>query len=254
MRIINSFKIAFSMFSKIPVGNADWSKENMQYSMCFIPLIGAINAGMLYLWYLLYVKLQFNDILFGAVAIVLPIFITGGIHMDGFCDVIDSLSSFASKEKRLEILKDPHVGAFAIIWGCAYMIVAFALMTNVTLASQVYIIGVGYVLSRSISCLLAIFMKNAKREGTLYTFTSRQSQKAVACVLVLYIFACVALLCILHFYVGLLIVLLSFLIIIYYIRMTTRNFGGITGDMAGYFIQLYELMVLFVVVLALGRF
>ena len=39
MSIINSFFIAFSMYSRIPVPRVDWEKENMRYAMCFFPVI-----------------------------------------------------------------------------------------------------------------------------------------------------------------------------------------------------------------------
>lgn len=47
--------------------------------------------------------------------VLIPIFITGGIHLDGFLDTQDALSSYQPMERRLEILKDSHAGAFAII-------------------------------------------------------------------------------------------------------------------------------------------
>ncbi|WP_461818967.1 hypothetical protein [Blautia stercoris] len=34
-QLANSFKIAFSMYSKIPMPQSEWSKENMRYVMCF---------------------------------------------------------------------------------------------------------------------------------------------------------------------------------------------------------------------------
>ena len=45
----NSFKIAFAMFSKIPVPQAEWTKENMKYMFCFFPFIGAV-IGAVSLW------------------------------------------------------------------------------------------------------------------------------------------------------------------------------------------------------------
>ena len=49
----NSFIVAFSMYSKIPMPRADWNKENMKYSMCFFPwvglVIGALELGWFYL-------------------------------------------------------------------------------------------------------------------------------------------------------------------------------------------------------------
>ena len=51
----------------------------------------------------------------GALILLIPILVTGGFHLDGYMDVKDALSSYADREKKLEILKDPNVGSFAII-------------------------------------------------------------------------------------------------------------------------------------------
>ena len=60
----------------------------------------------------------------GASFVLLPVLVTGGIHMDGFLDTTDALSSWQPREKKLEILKDSHAGAFAIIMGCSYFVLA----------------------------------------------------------------------------------------------------------------------------------
>lgn len=41
-RIWNSFKIAFSMYSRIPMPRSEWTDENKSYAMCFFPWIGAV--------------------------------------------------------------------------------------------------------------------------------------------------------------------------------------------------------------------
>ena len=41
----NNFKVAFAMFSKIPMPRADWTKENMKYMFCFFPFIGTVIGG-----------------------------------------------------------------------------------------------------------------------------------------------------------------------------------------------------------------
>ena len=46
--MINSFLLAFAMYSKIPMPRADWSREKMKYVMVFFPLIGAVIG--LFLW------------------------------------------------------------------------------------------------------------------------------------------------------------------------------------------------------------
>ena len=38
---------------------------------------------------------------------LIPVWVTGGIHLDGYADTCDALSSYGDREKKLEILKDP---------------------------------------------------------------------------------------------------------------------------------------------------
>lgn len=81
-------------------------------------------------WLALCDALGFGALLRGAVGALLPILVTGGIHMDGFMDTSDALASWQSPEKRLEILKDSHVGAFAVL-GCAgYLLLDAALLSE----------------------------------------------------------------------------------------------------------------------------
>ena len=99
MNLIRSFFIAFSMYSKIPMPRTDWTKESMRYAMCFFPVIGAVIGGLLYLW--IYLTGDSTGSLFrAAVAVLIPIIITGGIHLDGLLDTADALSSYKSMEEN----------------------------------------------------------------------------------------------------------------------------------------------------------
>ena len=52
--IWNNFKVAFAMYSKIPMPPADWEKENMKYALCFFPWVGlAVGAVSAVLFWLL---------------------------------------------------------------------------------------------------------------------------------------------------------------------------------------------------------
>mgnify|MGYP003392776405 FL=1 len=46
---------------------------------------------------------------------VYPYLVTGFLHLDGFMDVTDAVKSWRDLERRREILKDSHVGSFAVI-------------------------------------------------------------------------------------------------------------------------------------------
>ena len=69
--------------------------------------------------------LPLPDMLKAAGFCLIPVAATGGIHLDGFADTSDALSSYGDREKKLAILKDPHCGAFAVIRLCGYFVAVF---------------------------------------------------------------------------------------------------------------------------------
>ena len=119
MKWIHSLGIAFSMYSKIPVPKVRWTNEAMQYTFCFFPLVGVAEGALLWgmgmVLYGLRDRNRLPAIFVAIVLTILPLLVTGGIHMDGFLDTTDARRSYQEPEKKLAILKDPHTGAFALI-------------------------------------------------------------------------------------------------------------------------------------------
>ena len=105
---MNSCGIAFSMYSKIPMPQCDWTDDNMKYVMCFFPWIGAVIGALCIGWQQLAIWLGVGDPLRVVVLMLIPFFVTGGIHLDGMLDTADALSSWRPMERRIEILKDSH--------------------------------------------------------------------------------------------------------------------------------------------------
>ena len=115
MKIIKSFIVAFSMYSRIPMPKFNWESEDMKYHLIFFPWVGAVIGGLEYLLYIFYETYQLPSLVMALLAIAIPLIVTGGFHLDGFMDMEDAMSSWQTREKRLEILKDPHIGAFSVI-------------------------------------------------------------------------------------------------------------------------------------------
>ena len=104
--LIDSLFIAVSMYSSVPVPYAEWNDRNMRNAMCFFPLVGAFcGAALIALWKIC-ILININPMLFGAFAVLANVIITGGIHIDGFCDTSDALLSRRPQEEKLKILKD----------------------------------------------------------------------------------------------------------------------------------------------------
>ncbi len=100
MPVIRSLLTAFSTYSCIPVPQVEWTEENRRYSMCFFPLVGAVIGLLLWGWLAVCDAFGVGPLLRGAVAALLPLFVTGGIHMDGFMDTSDALASWQPMEKN----------------------------------------------------------------------------------------------------------------------------------------------------------
>lgn len=79
----NSFKIAFSMYSKIPMPQSEWTKENMRYVMCFFPLIGVVIGGLSWLWGTYAWNFLDSRVFITIVLLLIPVLVSGGIHLDG---------------------------------------------------------------------------------------------------------------------------------------------------------------------------
>ena len=133
MWIFNSLIIAIAMYSKIPMPQAEWNEKNMRYAMCFFPVVGVvIGAAEFAAGYALLHWLHCKPLLFSVAMTLIPVLITGGIHLDGFADTVDAMSSYAERERRLEILKDPHTGAFAIIGLCCYFLANVGIWSEIS--------------------------------------------------------------------------------------------------------------------------
>ena len=114
----------FSMYSKIPMVQFEWKEEDMRYSMCFFPLVGIVIGLLSWCWWLFCRQFGIGKMCFAFVGLAIILLVTGGIHMDGYMDTMDALHSYGSREKKLEILKDSHIGAFAVIMTVLYVLIA----------------------------------------------------------------------------------------------------------------------------------
>lgn len=222
----------------------EWKEENRRYVFCFFPLIGAVIGGLFLLWGLLCKRLGFSTFLYGAVSSLIPIIVTGGIHIDGFCDVTDAKSSYGDREKRLEIMKDSHIGAFAVINLCIYMIVQTALFSQINDFKTAVVVALGFVLSRSMSGFSAVTFKSAKSEGSLQSFVKPAHKKITVSVTALSALLCFCGMIVTDRFSGIAVTVTALCVMFYYRKFSYKTFGGITGDLCGWFLQLCEIWVL----------
>ena len=146
MFLIGNLVTAFATFSRIPMPRIDYNERNTKYSLCFFPLVGAVIGALMLSVHFLCGLLAVGSVLRAALLLAVPVLVTGGIHLDGYCDTVDALSSFAPREKKLQILKDPNAGAFAVIYCGLWYLLYFGALTELDAAFSVILPG--FVLSR----------------------------------------------------------------------------------------------------------
>ena len=233
--------VALSTYSIIPVPNLEWNEKNMKYAIYFFPVVGIICAVLIWIIARCGVLLNVSSFFAAAAVVCVPLLITGGIHIDGFMDTVDALSSHQSKEKKLEIMSDPHCGAFAVIYCGIYLILSLAFLYEIYSHGNLYAVCPIYVLSRSVSAICAVNLPNARKSGMLSSYTKDTKRKTVNIVMAVTALASGAAMIFISPIIGAVAIVSGFLWTVLYCITVKKNFGGVTGDTAGYFLQMFEL-------------
>lgn len=249
MRIIKGLVIAFSLYSRIPMPRFKWEEEDLRYVLCFLPLVGAVIGALVYGG--LYLANAWELPLLAKVCIVsaIPLLITGGFHVDGYMDVKDALSSYKSREDKLAILKDPHIGAFAVIGFVIYGLIwtgAVAVICDRSVTNMCVILIPVFILSRIGTSISSVALKKAKSDGMLNNEAKGAGRIQLA-VMIVCLALTLTIACLIDIYIAVTLTAVLAIIYVYYRYKTYKEFGGVTGDTAGYFVCISELAQLMVI-------
>lgn len=253
MQAIKSIVIAFSMFSQVPMPRVEWDEDSMRYLMCAFPLVGVVVGLVLFAWCHLCAALGASQLVLAVGITVAPLLITGGIHLDGFCDVVDALSSHAEPERKRAILKDPHVGAFAVIGVVCYLLVFVACASEVPDTPRTALALLVFApLSRCCSGITLLLFPRSDSKGLLSMFKESASKRVTLAVLVVELATCLVALGALSLPLlgAVALALAACTGILHHIAMS--EFGGMSGDLSGFYLQICELAMLFVLALMGG--
>jgi len=235
--MIKQLIILIQFMTRIPVFvNVEYDEEKLGKSIKYFPLVGAIIGIFLYGINILAGKITVNRQIAAIIIIIVEIFITGLIHIDGLADTADGLFSYAEKEKILEIMKDPRVGTN----GAVALILYF--MTKVILLSEIrpeYII-LYPVISRLSTSINAGLGEYARKNGMSNGIIGKNGKKEAGISIIITM--------ILSFIIlkvkGLIILIFAILFILLLMKGVKRKIGGITGDTMGASLELTSILVL----------
>lgn len=231
---LHAFAMCQSMFCAIPCPWQVWDEKARDKMLLFLPLVG-LEIGAL--WALFAWGCGFLGVPGPVRALVLaafPYLATGCIHLDGFMDVTDAVKSCRSPERRREILKDSHVGSFAVIYLALVLLAQFALFQAGE--GPVWLLTLIPGVSRCCSALAV----EALPPMSTSQYAQREKRKAHIALILAMLLALVGAGFLLFGKYGFALVgcLAGYGLAL---RRGYRSLGGMNGDIAGYSLTLGEL-------------
>lgn len=216
----------FSFLTIIPTNNANL--ETIAKYMYIFPIVG-ILIGLIVGSLALGLSLFLDPLIVSLLVVGSLAIITGIHHTDGLADFADGLMTKGKREKKLQAMKDISTGSAGIVSIVLYvvgMILALSLMNGFALFQAILL---SEILAKFSMVLQASFARSAST-GSNSPFVQIMKDKkrlAIATMITLIPFGLIGGIAgFIVFGIGIIITLLI-------LTISTRNFGGITGDVLG---------------------
>ena len=232
----HAFAMCQSMFCAIPCPWKVWDEQARGKMLLFLPVVG-LEIG--FLWVILVQICRFlalPALVTGLILAIYPYLVTGFLHLDGFMDVTDAVKSWRDLERRREILKDSHVGSFAVINLVLLVVAQFALFSSAKETANSFILLFVPAVSRCCSTLAVTGLK--PMATSQYANREKQTSHLIVTALLLCAFVAAGfLLCGKYGFVSL------GCLAGYGVALCHgyRSLEGMNGDISGYALTLGEL-------------
>ncbi len=240
---------AVSFLTVLP-GNILPGQKGISYSsLVWFPVVGiAIGLILGAIWY--GTHLIWPPGVAAAIVVGADLVLTGMLHMDGLVDSADGLLPPLPKERRLEVMSDPHAGAFGMIAVLAVLMIRFS--TLMELAPSVLLLGGLWAMSRGYAATVVNLLPYARETGIASLFNRHDHTVVEAAHLDLrhmgikiipaVIGLCIALLTIMYWHpiAGLAVIITSSAVFSGVMLFGWSRIDGFTGDVIGAAIVLSE--------------
>ncbi len=243
MRAMEPLIIAFQLLTRIPIPVAvEHSGRNQGRSILFYPLVGAVMGGGLLLLGLL---LQGQALeLQAALLLLFWVGLSGGLHLDGLADSADAwVGGMGSRERMLEIMKDPCSGPMGVTAIVLLLLLKWGALLALLREEQLLLLLWAPLLARTL--LITLFQTTPYiRAGGMGEDLSR-NLPAIPALLVQFAILVAALYFGIHW--GVMVLYLA--VALFYRLLVVQQLGGITGDLAGAWVEKMEALLLILLLL-----
>ncbi len=244
---MNGLRSAVGFLTILPVAPGD--AAGLASARAWFPvvglLLGAVLAGIDLLLNAGYPFLTqeyrpFPPLLAAAILIVALVVLTRALHLDGFMDCCDGFLGGFSRERRLEILRDSHVGAFAVTGMVSLLLIKAGALMALPPSGRFWTLLIFPCLSRWAMLVTLELFPYARRQGIGVPFRADGRRWQLAGGLAVAMLAAVAL----TGPAGLALMALASGVALGIGAWASRLLGGVTGDVYGAVNEIAETSVL----------
>mgnify|MGYP000388477698 CR=1 FL=1 len=254
MNFIKRFSFALTFLTRIPFPlKTEYNDQLPSSSMGLYPLIGLIIGVILIVFSelsIIFLTKSITNILM----LILLVYLTGGLHLDGFIDSIDGLFSCRKKDKILEIMHDSLIGSFGAIAVILLFLLKFNLFLELTGNFRIPVILLMAIISRWMIVFAAwkypLAVSSSLGKGFNYNLSWKQLFEGSTYLIILifslhYLFS-------FPFYLSLIIFLISLLVTHLFSKYVISKIDGLTGDIYGAINEIIEVLVLLTALILKG--
>jgi adenosylcobinamide-GDP ribazoletransferase len=236
--MLNDLRAALAFLTILPVGYAEGRKPGYAYG--WFPLVGLLIGLALMGVATLPASAEVRALL----VLIAWVLLIGGLHLDGLADSCDGLLATTTPEKRLEIMKDPRAGSWAVVGVCLLLLGKWVLIRE----SSGTALLIAPIAGRWVMTLAAWYYPYARPTGLGAWFKDGLGwqQIALATITVAGVLIAAAPF---DVRVGLILPLALLMLIVIGRWMAGRLGGGLTGDCYGALCEITEWVCLLGMVL-----
>ncbi len=243
---MRGFLIALQFLTILPIKiKSEIKEKDFGKSLLYFPIVGILIGLVLSLTAFLFGFL--SNLIAGIFVLIISLFITGGIHLDGFADTCDGFYQSKPKEKILEIMRDSRVGVMGVIGIVCLLLLKFILIVSIpreVLWKSLIMMAVFARWSQVLACYTSNYAREEGKAKYFIEYAGKREFLAGS-------FLTIALFLLLMELEGVILLILSFLPVFLFINYVKRRIGGMTGDTIGATSEIAEIVVLFFTVIHL---
>ncbi|NCO24503.1 MAG: adenosylcobinamide-GDP ribazoletransferase [Candidatus Infernicultor aquiphilus] len=257
MKILRDLSLAIRFLTIIPIisfppsddtnQNEEALAEHLANSMAFFPLVGMLMGVLLVLLRRLFYYLPVSSLVGDTLVLIFWIWLSGGLHLDGFADSVDGFLGGHNKEEILKIMKDSSTGAKGVVALVSLLLLKFVLLVEMPLFLKDAALFFTPTIGRWSMVIAAFLGRPARLKNSMgKLFMDYVSWKEV--IFASLTMAVIGILLFRLYFLPLVMVGIGLVLLI--LKYSQKKIGGISGDILGAINEIVEVFCLLVIYLS----